>query len=371
MVLRRNANERNMFKKLFGLDALYDRTYGLEFLMIGVYASMAGVALFVFAVNTPTVRDVPMLPWLIFGGVALLALLYGAQEIVQYIVVSRRIASMDALEGQNEGTMPESQLFESVLYQELGGKMTTMMIQYTDTSQLYDVKLDVYTSTKYGDYKSRERYYTVFEYKLQRKMPHVVFDGVGAKRKQFGHIYVAAQKVALEGNFSKHFDVYMPEFYQVDTLSFVTPEVMQAMLALPNFDFEIKEDSLLCYAPLMGYEHIIAAKPHVETLYRVLNDNLDTYRDNRLTYRQGKERVTEFGSSLLVNPNKYVPYIIVSALAGIVVLITGILIHRVYMYIAISAMSFAQCYFFTRRYVDVKNKNNQRIAAFRASNTGR
>ena len=136
--------------------------------------------------------------------------------------------------------------------------------------QTYDMVSDIYRRS--GDtrlYKSRQAFYTVFEAKLQRTIPHLVFDSKTAKGRQFRRIYLNTQHLTLDGDFNDYFDAYSPQGYEVDTLSFITPEVIVAMLDMHDCDIEFIEDGLLCYGPLLDEVSLEELQKNVSTFMPV------------------------------------------------------------------------------------------------------
>lgn len=128
----------------------------------------------------------------------------------------------------------------------------------------------------------------VASWKLSRPLPHLLFD---AKKNNFWRMSNIAsgldssQKISLESTFDDHFILYSPETYDIDTLSFITPEVMEYMInKMHNYDIEVIDGEILIY----GSNHI---KPKdFWDLYSILHgfaahleDNIDSYRDQRST----------------------------------------------------------------------------------------
>ena len=186
--------------------------------------------------------------------------------------------------------------------------------------QLYDVVFDVYGQGRANKEKVHRTYYTVFEAGFKRTTPHVVFDSVTAKKKQFRHLYLSSQKAALGASFDQHFETYVPQHYNLDALSFITPEVMTKMLDIKDCDIEFLQGNMLCYAPFLDEEQLEAFLTGCLALHKTTNHNLSSYRDSWL--KKGEE-VTEFGKQLLKNPRK----ILWTALFFVAVLIISILLH--------------------------------------------
>lgn len=77
---------------------------------------------------------------------------------------------------------------------------------------------------------------------LPKAMPHLYLDShgdsvfVGPRRT-----YSNSQRLELEGNFNKYFQLFVPSNYQVLALSILTPEVLQMLISdSKRYDIEIK-----------------------------------------------------------------------------------------------------------------------------------
>jgi hypothetical protein len=205
-----------------------------------------------------------------------------------------------------------SQISYSAVSYELNNVDKLRLLGEGPSWKLYYAVFNFYQHSKYGDYLSKQAYYTVFEAQLIRNIPHLIFDSTSAKRRQFKNLYLQSQRLSLEGNFDDKFDTYSPQNYQIDTLSFITPEVMQAMLVLQQYDIELFDSKMLCYGPLLSASEFEAMKQACLTLAAELNDNLRNYRDDRLLGQDRKADVTPFARALLKSPMKYMPAFIMS-----------------------------------------------------------
>lgn len=153
--------------------------------------------------------------------------------------------------------------------------------------------------TKYGDYNRLWVHYSMMVTTLSRELPNVFFDSLRSGGKQFSKRFDKSQKITLEGDFNTYFDTYVPATYHIDSLSFITPEVMLILEAAADYDIEIIGNQLFIYGPLY-----LTADPLNEmraTLLKIrdaLNDNIDTYRDNRLPVGADAMHVTAVGQKL-------------------------------------------------------------------------
>ena len=215
-----------------------------------------------------------------------------------------------------------SKISQSVVFYELAGAKLQKIKVIKEGSfwQLYDVAFDVYGQGRANKEKVQRAYYTVFEAGFKRMTPHVVFDSVSAKKKQFRHLYLSSQKAALGAGFDRHFETYVPQHYNLDALSFITPEVMTKMIDIKDCDIEFLQGNMLCYAPFLNEEQLEAFLTGCLALHKTTNHNLSSYRDSWL--KKGEE-VTEFGKQLLKNPRR----ILWTALFFVAVLIISILLN--------------------------------------------
>ncbi len=292
-----------IIKEVFGLDELYDRKFGIAFFVDLIYV---GLAIFfiasILSIN-PTNGEYPI-GLITFYILICIGILYFLREIAQSIYITLIIKSRKYTLDKHSKSL--SHIYISSVNDQLNLVDMTKLIKSDSNYKIFDLRFDFFRKTKYGEYKSKELFFTAIEYKLQRKLPHLVFDSKKARGRQFKSVFLKSQSLNLEGNFNKYFDIYSPLFYHIDVLSFITPEVMQAMIDLKEYDIEIKEDSLICFSPILENKEIEKFNKKVENLYYHLNNNLDTYRDQRLDYASGKKNVSDFGRSLLITSKKYV-----------------------------------------------------------------
>jgi hypothetical protein len=135
--------------------------------------------------------------------------------------------------------------------------------------------------------------------KLPRKLPHVIFDSKKSRGRQFRFFIDADQKHSLEGNFDQYFTTYFPKLYRVDSLSFITPDVMHAMIAASEYDIEILDDQLFIYGSLDDpNQQIEAMALKIGAIKKELLDNILTYRDERLAFDDGRRTVSVEGRRL-------------------------------------------------------------------------
>lgn len=162
-----------------------------------------------------------------------------------------------------------------------------------------DYSYSVYKKTKSDEVKVYTVYYSVCYIQLPRKLPNVFFDAKKTKGREFKKRFDDSQRHSLEGNFDTYFDTYFPPHYTVDSLSFITPEVMQALIAAKNYDVEINNNKVYIYGSLQPMpDQLIAMTSAVQTIYTALLNNITTYRDERIAYEQGRQKVSIYGEEL-------------------------------------------------------------------------
>lgn len=78
--------------------------------------------------------------------------------------------------------------------------------------------------------------------KLDKTLPHIYLDSHHDSRLSGPRFYISPKnKVSLEGDFDKYFQLYAVDNYKQLALSIITPDVMQVMMASSEyFDIEIK-----------------------------------------------------------------------------------------------------------------------------------
>lgn len=294
----------------FGLNRIYEVKYGvgilIEFLLLYMLTGMISML-----IQPSSLLSRHALALLLF----ILPVGYILRELARWEYVKRRVEKRKYI--RNPRIKFLRNVFMSSVDAQHDGKdveTVTNVLSEGGFWQIYDTKFSFFRKTKYGRYKSKELYYTVFEAKLQRIVPHLMFDSKSAKGNQFRFNYLQSQRVSFEGNFDDIFESYAPQTYHIDTLSFVSPEVLEALVALEDCDIEFVDNKIMCFAPLLHSEEIVSLKERALNLYNKVNDNLDTYMDERLSGQQRRENITSFARQLLQNPIKYLPITILTGI---------------------------------------------------------
>lgn len=287
-------------KNFLGLNKLYSRKFGLVFLFDPLIM-LAVVYIAFFSVPGSENGAILTTVGVLFYS---LIVIYFLAEFIKALYI-RQILKTRHYKPPIQHKFV-SKVLSSGVNKELDYIDRTELVDLGENWGLFDVRFDFHRKTKHGNYLANQHFYTIYEVKLKRLLPHLIFDSKKAKGSQFKILYLRAQKLSFEGNFDDNFESYGPKTYHVDTLSFITPEVLQAMLRLNDCDIEIIDDSLLVFSPLLTYDEIPELKSRADELVRVLSDNIDTYRDNRLSGNKRKTDVTVFSKKLLENPDRYI-----------------------------------------------------------------
>jgi len=180
-----------------------------------------------------------------------------------------------------------------------GGVQFRNLLQSKD-GYFADYEFGVYEHTKHYNYKARRKFYMVRSITLPRVLPNVLFDSKKSHKDQFRLEFDPKQKHSLEGNFDEYFDTFFPPQYTIDSLSFITPEVMQAMIAAQNYDIEINGDQLMLIGPISASaeQQLHEIDMLSRAICRALLNNIKTYRDTRLPYAEGRQSVAVVGRRL-------------------------------------------------------------------------
>jgi len=142
--------------------------------------------------------------------------------------------------------------------------------------------------------------YAVMHMKLPRKLPNVVFDSIDHQRKDFRVIFDRGQRIQLEGNFNKYFATYFGSGYTIDDLSFITPEVMEALIDAREYNVEIVHDNLLLFSQTQSdpEAQLLAMSTAIQRIRKKLLNNILAYRDDRVPPDQSMLIVARAGMFL-------------------------------------------------------------------------
>lgn len=110
-----------------------------------------------------------------------------------------------------------------------GGTLTTG----SGRQYAYSVGDNLYSYPAYGNFHG-------LDISLPFEMPHIYLDSLKAGGHEVGAVFDTSQRIALEGNFPAYFNVFVPNRYEADALSILTPDVMEVLQTYASdFDVEI------------------------------------------------------------------------------------------------------------------------------------
>lgn len=172
---------------------------------------------------------------------------------------------------------------------------------YTDFSfkeLTNNYKREIYTTNTY--------HFAVGVFTLSRPLPNVFFDSKRTGNREFKLLFREDQRHQLEGDFHLHFDTYFTEDYTIDSLSFITPDVMLTLREASNYDIEIFGNKLYLINDL---ESMPTQLDDIEAKGKAIRDslqrNIERYRDDRVPFKIGRKTVDISGLLLRRSSKKY------------------------------------------------------------------
>ncbi len=136
--------------------------------------------------------------------------------------------------------------------------------------------------------------------KMPKELPNII---INSKKNNFvGNADIAgSQKLELEGDFNKYFDVYAPKDYERDLLYFMTPELMSLLVdSAADFDIELVDSELYFYSK-SGFR--FTEEGVIEEIFNIINavggefiENVALYKDERVAV--GENSISSSGKRL-------------------------------------------------------------------------
>lgn len=147
---------------------------------------------------------------------------------------------------------------------------------------------------------------TFIEVKLTRNLPNMVLDAKSNNFFGFSNLpnYLdKSQRLALEGDFNKHFDLYVPKQYEQDALYLLTPDVMAVLMDHgAKYDMEVVDDKLYFYKngriDLLKEISLREIFDMVEKIAGELRDQSDYYHDDKSAMPREANMVAPEGKRL-------------------------------------------------------------------------
>lgn len=134
--------------------------------------------------------------------------------------------------------------------------------------------------------KGIHAHFRFLQMRLPRPLPHLIIDARKGGRLR-AHL-VGVERVSLEGEFDRHFTVYVPDGYQRDALQLLTPDVMAVLIDHGRrWDIEIVEDQLVAASARVAARHdaaeITSLLLFALTVGTQVTEQAITYTDPRAT----------------------------------------------------------------------------------------
>ena len=228
-----------------------------------------------------------------------------------------RIEKLEAFSAKNKFGISQDATMQmldgSSLYRLAWRKRMYRNFITTDDWQYAEVGFKARGTSGLARMRKQEIWYATMSIKLPRKLPNVIFDSTEHQKKQFRIVFDNKQLISLEGNFNKYFATYFGFGYTIDDLSFITPEVMLALIEASKYDIEIIHNRLLLFGALSSDP--AAQITDMAAKLSVINDkllhNILTYRDERVPYDKGRLVVARSGMFLTYKPYSFRGWLIV------------------------------------------------------------
>lgn len=340
--------------KIFRLNTVYVRKTFMSLLTDGLLITLVLVTISQFLHEYWPV----IIP--IFAVVAYLIL----RSIIRTILVKRRTKLIPRIAGTRGGL--SSLIALSAAEDEFKTINRSNLLAEGPEWRLYEIEVDFYRRTKYGRYLHKQVFYTIFEIKLRRQVPNIIFDSKTAKGQQFRYLYAKSQRLSLEGDFDAYFQAYAPQHYKIDMLSFISPEVMHALIQARSYDIELVSDRLLLYGPILfSMEDLTRMQVTGQHLAHEINDNLDTYADSYLSGTQRYTTTTTYARQLLESPFKLVIGLCICVVLIGLIVYGGITISRGFFWNEISALIYALTIGFIYGIIQIQRTNARAEKKFR------
>jgi hypothetical protein len=128
-------------------------------------------------------------------------------------------------------------------------------------------------------YDSCILYSLVGRAQLIKPVPHIFFDSKTSDKK-WRYFFNSKQRYSFEGNFDKFYTSYLVDGHQINSLSFITPEVMEVLITNKSFDYEIVGNEIFAYGALGSVATRISLIESINAVTYSINDNLTHYNES-------------------------------------------------------------------------------------------
>lgn len=276
----------------------------IVFLIFGiVFAAMSAslVQLVIAAHSFEPSRDVIERPSDSINGVVFtvgigLSLYLVCTEMYKRFLLLKRQSQLRSMMSTASLNIGESQRFfaHSILHNLDKHRQHFQNIKSTGDTAVAEFTYVTQRQLKNDQYDAITYYSIVGVAPLSKQVPHVFFDS-RKNDKQWRLMFANDQRYSFEGDFDEYFTTYIPDQQHINSLSFITPEVMQKMKGLSRYDFEIRNNRLYVYSQLdSNAQQIATIFEDTRRIAVEFNNNLAAY-GAMTAYHEPASRHVEIG----------------------------------------------------------------------------
>lgn len=143
-------------------------------------------------------------------------------------------------------------------------------------------------------------YYSALYIPVNGIVPHIVLDSPKALGKKSRLAFTSSQKVSVSSALDDVFSTHIPTDYSRDSLQILTPEVIELLVQLDDYDVEFKDSGLFAFSKLRNERDLSELFKIGKELSFKLNDHVHHYKDLK-----SSAGMSYIGGSLLSSPLKY------------------------------------------------------------------
>lgn len=192
-------------------------------------------------------------------------------------------------------------LTHTSIFQELASATSSVKVINVNSCDNW-CAVDFSCLIEYGDYRNprtdHNLYYSVIVIDTGYELPTFIFDSKESLGRQMKFSFDINQKVALEGNFDKYFDVYHSAGYHIDLLNIITPDIMEKLIEAHDFDIEFYGTKIYLYSKIASHSKLLHMINSAQSIAVSIKRNASAYSDVRAV---SKKRVHPLGKSLQKN----------------------------------------------------------------------
>lgn len=154
-----------------------------------------------------------------------------------------------------------------------------------------------------GSGRSETRnYYGIICVSLSRRVPHVLLDSKHNNSWGMSNFVSLkrSQRLRLEGDFNKYFDLYVPQGYERDALYFLTPELMSLLIdSGAQFDVELVDNQLFIYS---SKPFKLQSQEAVQRIFELIRSIGGEFHENTIRYADAN--IGDRRANIVADPGK-------------------------------------------------------------------